>query len=88
MYALNDRALSQPDRVAEDTQLYQVVTVEKDRIGFEARTARGALYDAFELKRGADGRNRLVEGTAPLEAQRTCKAQTGPDGAPCTSRDK
>jgi acid phosphatase type 7 len=88
MYALNDRALTQPDRVAEDTQLYQVVTVEKDRIGFEARTARGALYDAFELKRGADGRNRLVESTAPLEAQRTCNAQTGPDGAPCTSRDK
>lgn len=88
MYALNDRALTQPDRVAEDTQLYQVITVEKDRIGFEARTARGALYDAFELQRGADGRNRLIESDEALEKQRTCNGEAGPDSAPCTSRGK
>jgi acid phosphatase type 7 len=36
-------------RTAQDTQLYQVVRVENGRLKYEARTARGELYDAFEL---------------------------------------
>jgi 3',5'-cyclic AMP phosphodiesterase CpdA len=34
-------------RVAEDTQLYQVIHVDRGKLRFEARTAIGELYDAF-----------------------------------------
>ncbi len=88
MYSLNDRAMTQPDRVAGDTQLYQVIEVEQDRIRFRADTASGRLYDAFELRRGADGRNRLIEGPASAVPTRACNGATGPDGQPCTSRGK
>ena len=66
-------------RAAEDTQLYQVVKVAGDRLTFEAKTATGELYDAFELLK-RDGRpNDLVEKapktpenrrTAPLGSQK------------------
>ena len=52
-------------RTAEDTQLYQIISVDGDRLRYQARTATGALYDAFDLvkpKRGA-GPNRLIERT-------------------------
>jgi hypothetical protein len=47
-------------RVAEDTQLYQLIRVEESRIYYEARTALGTLYDAFELRRNGGG-NRLID---------------------------
>ncbi|MBL8889231.1 MAG: metallophosphoesterase family protein [Planctomycetaceae bacterium] len=49
-------------RIGEDTQLYQVISIEGDRLRFEAKTAIGELYDAFELHKTAPGQiNRLVE---------------------------
>ena len=42
-------------RAAENTQLYQVVSVDGDRLSFETRTATGSLYDAFELRKGPGG---------------------------------
>jgi 3',5'-cyclic AMP phosphodiesterase CpdA len=42
-------------RVAEDTQLYQVIAIDGDTLTYEARTATGDLYDAFELTKGAPG---------------------------------
>lgn len=49
-------------RLAEDTQLYQIIHIDDDQLRFEARTAIGELYDAFELhKQGAGQTNRLVE---------------------------
>ena len=47
-------------RVAEDTQLFQIVRIDGDRLEYEARTARGLLYDAFELRKSADGVKRLI----------------------------
>ncbi|MBY0423745.1 MAG: metallophosphoesterase family protein [Parvularculaceae bacterium] len=88
MYGLNDRASWQPDRAGEDTQLYQVVRVETNRVTVESRTATGRLYDGFSLSRGADGRNRLTEMTEGLIAPRVCSGGTGPDGAPCTASAK
>ncbi len=38
-------------RLAEDTQLYQLIHVEGDTLRFEAKTAVGDLYDAFVLKK-------------------------------------
>jgi uncharacterized tellurite resistance protein B-like protein len=50
-------------RGAEDTQLFQVIDVDGDEIRYEARTARGVLYDAFTLKKQAAGSkaNLLIE---------------------------
>lgn len=49
-------------RIAEDTQLYQVISIDGDRLRFEAKTAIGELYDAFELRKTAPGENnQLIE---------------------------
>lgn len=87
MYGLNDRADTQPDRVAEDTELYQVIDVEADRLSFRTRTATGRLYDGFDLVRDTDGSNRLIETTGLIDARR-CKGPVGPDGTPCSARLK
>ena len=47
-------------RAAEDTQLYQVINIDSDKLTYQARTARGTLYDAFELRKGKNGTNRLI----------------------------
>ncbi|GMQ29421.1 metallophosphoesterase family protein [Algoriphagus confluentis] len=51
----------QRDRIAENTQLFQVITVEGDRLKFESYTAIGELYDAFELVKGENGVNQFIE---------------------------
>ena len=59
MYHNTDYSFMQ--RVAEDTQLYQVIDVDQDKLRFEARTAIGDLYDAFELHKRDGQINKLVE---------------------------
>jgi 3',5'-cyclic AMP phosphodiesterase CpdA len=87
MYALNDRAGTQPDKVAEATELYQIVDVEPRRIKFRTFTASGKLYDGFDLERTAQG-NRLSEISEPTIAARRCSGETGPDGGRCVARGK
>ena len=48
-------------RLAEDTQLYQVISIDGDQLRFEARTAVVQLYDAFELHKKTGQINTLVE---------------------------
>jgi hypothetical protein len=48
-------------RVAEDTQLYQIIHVDGNTIRYEARTAKGDLYDAFRLVKQPSGKNELIE---------------------------
>ncbi len=48
-------------RVAEDTQLYQIIHIDGNKLRFEARTAIGELYDAFELNKTAGKINEMVE---------------------------
>ncbi|GGJ86382.1 purple acid phosphatase family protein [Pseudomonas matsuisoli] len=88
MYGLNDRAQRQPDRVAEDTQLYQTVEVETDRLKVRAYAVNGVLYDAFDIVRTEDGRNRLHEIEGDTFDERVCRGESGPDGLPCTARGK
>ena len=88
MYGLNDRALTQPDRVAADTQLYQTIDVEAGRLRYRAYTVSGALYDSVDIVRAADGSKSLVEPSG-LPALRLCTTDgAGPDGAPCVGRPK
>lgn len=48
-------------RAGEDTQLYQIVHVDRDELRYEARTAVGRLYDAFTLKKRDGQANELIE---------------------------
>lgn len=48
-------------RTAEDTQLYQLITIDGSRLRYEARTATGETYDAFDLQKRPRGGNRLIE---------------------------
>jgi len=59
MYDLGRRPFMR--RAAEDTQLFQVITIAGDELKYEARTAIGELYDAFVLRKEADGRRTLTE---------------------------
>ena len=64
MYDIGDDWTSkggQRDRIAENTQLFQVITVEGNRLKFESYTAIGELYDAFELVKGENDLNRFIE---------------------------
>jgi 3',5'-cyclic AMP phosphodiesterase CpdA len=57
-------------RTAEDTQLYQIITVDGDELRFEARTAVNRLYDAFVLKKRVGQVNQLIE-LLPPERRRS-----------------
>ena len=48
------------ERKAENTQFFQVLTVDGDRLRYAAHTADGAIYDAFELTKGEDGAKTLT----------------------------
>lgn len=57
-------------RRAEDTQLYQVITIAGDELRYEARTAMGALYDSFTLVKTPAGPNTLIENAVSMPARR------------------
>lgn len=62
MYDLGDRRDVKIQRAAEDTQLYQLITVDGEELRYEARTAIGQPYDGFTLRKSPDGGpNELVE---------------------------
>jgi 3',5'-cyclic AMP phosphodiesterase CpdA len=102
MYGLNDRSTWQPDRVAEDTSLFQTIAIDGDRLTLKAFLNTGVLYDGFELLKRADGRNTLAELPDDVPTVRRCEpiapgpvradadgviaGRTGPDGLPCTVR--
>jgi 3',5'-cyclic AMP phosphodiesterase CpdA len=56
------------ERMAERTQLFQVIEIDGNVLKYEARTARGLLYDAFELRKRGDKPNELINraGKIPL----------------------
>lgn len=71
-YRLSERARGSMAPVAEDTQLFQVLRIDGDRLRYEARTATGRLYDAFELV-GEGAARRLVEHPGGRIDQRLCR---------------
>jgi len=88
MYGLNDRALTQPDRVAADTQLYQTIDVEAGHLSYRAYTVSGVLYDAVDIVRAADGSKTLQQPVEALPSLRLCDGPAGPDGVPCVGSAK
>ncbi len=71
-YRLSPEARKAMAPVAEDTQLFQVIRIDGDRLRYESRTATGRLYDAFEIEQGADGARRLIERRDGRIEQRDC----------------
>jgi 3',5'-cyclic AMP phosphodiesterase CpdA len=56
-------------RAAEDTQLYQVIRIAGDRLSYESHTARGHIYDTFELVKHDGAPNELID-KAPKTPER------------------
>ena len=61
MYRLPEDSQSRFQRVAEHTQLFQIISIDGDRLKYEALTATGLPYDGFELQKQPEGPNLLVE---------------------------
>lgn len=51
-------------RRAKEKQLYQVITIEQDRLVYQAKTATGELYDQFTINKDKSGKN-LFHDQAP-----------------------
>lgn len=65
-------------RAGQDTQLFQIVRIDGGRLIYEARTARGVLYDAFELQKQRPGRaNKLVNRVPSTPENLPAPAQPG-----------
>ena len=73
MYTLNTERWM--DRGAENTQLFQVISVAADTLHYRALTATGELCDAFDLIKQAGAANRLVERVPPGLPERTHKSE-------------
>ncbi len=56
-------------RVAENTQLFQIITIRGFHLRYEARTADGKLYDAFLLQKRPGRPNHLIELVPPTPAR-------------------
>ena len=56
-------------RGAENTQLYQIITVSGDTLHYRAMTAVGELYDAFDLVKQMGKPNKLID-RAPQSSER------------------
>ena len=55
------------DRRAANTQLFQIITIEGNKLSYGAYTATGALYDAFDLIKAPGKPNRLVNKVPDVE---------------------
>lgn len=72
MYLSSKQAQNSMQRLAEDTQLFQLIDVSATALSYQARTAKGELYDAFMLTKDAKGQKQLQE-QAGLPATRHCQ---------------
>ena len=61
MYDVGKPTRPEFQRVAEDTQLFQIITVDGNELRYQARTATGQPYDGFTLKKQTGQPNELVE---------------------------
>jgi hypothetical protein len=56
-------------RRAEFTQLYQIISVEGDKLEFQSRTAAGNLYDKFQMRKIAGKAAEFID-LQPLTPER------------------
>lgn len=82
MYMIGESAPEIMDRLAEDTQLFQIINFTEDRVVYEARTATGELYDAFDIERLADRTKRVID-RRPDSPTRLCSNPEERTGSSC-----
>lgn len=61
MYLVADGARQSMQKVAEDTQLFQLLDFQQDVLRYQSFTVSGQLYDSFALQRQPDGSKQLLE---------------------------
>lgn len=59
MYGLSTEFWS--DRMASNTQLYQLISVSRNEIDYKSYTVSGDIYDAFKLVKRKSGINKVIE---------------------------
>lgn len=69
------------ERMGEDTQLYQIISIDGLKLRYEARTANGQIYDAFHLEKTIGEPNTLIEIQPEIKERRRPPA-TPPPPAP------
>lgn len=58
-------------RFAENTQFFQIIEIDGDRLTYKAYTALGDIYDQFAMTKDGKGRKRMVIGvTSTMEERR------------------
>lgn len=76
-YLVSDDARATMSPVGEDTQLFQVLRLEGNRLSYEARTVTGRLYDAFTLVDEGEAGKRIEEQREGRIDERRCgRSQT------------
>jgi len=70
-YRVSEEAQSAMARHGENTQLYQIVRIDDERLRYESWTVAGELYDAFDIEIAPEGAKRFVD-RAPSTASRRC----------------
>ncbi len=75
-YRLSEQAQRTMRPVAEDTQLFQVVRIDGARLRYEARTATGRLYDAFELRDDGSAKSLVDLPEGRIDERRCERAKT------------
>lgn len=68
MYKLKHRGWM--ERVGENMQLFQVISVSRDELYYRAITVTGELYDAFNLLKRENGRKVFIERIPPHTPER------------------
>jgi hypothetical protein len=61
MYDVGKPVRPEFQRVAEDTQLFQLITIDGSELRYRALTATGLPYDAFTIKKQPGHPNQLIE---------------------------
>lgn len=79
--AAKDEPAGFAKREAEDTQFFQIISVDGRTLQYEAWTATGVLYDAFTLTKKSDGAKELIERIPETPARRRGQpgSSSGPD---------
>ncbi|SOD92555.1 purple acid phosphatase family protein [Spirosoma fluviale] len=58
------------DRAASNTQLYQTISIDGDKLSYQSYTVTGDKYDSFELIKNSKGQNTLVDQAPALAPER------------------
>lgn len=85
-FNVTPESIAKMDRIAADTQFFQVIDIAADRIRVQAITAAGRVYDDFAILRDKKGKRLSVAPNLP--PQRLCTGDKGPDGLPCLGTQK